>query len=586
MQTHPISLISSGFNSLLSSARSFSHDSICLNKLLACPKDIASISILFDQTDTPSIHQWDIIIRDTSASSQPEKSLLLYNLMRRKGVTPSKHTFPSLLKSFSNSNQNPFQLLPHIHKFGLNSDPFVRNSLISALFSSGEVGLARQVFDESVKTDEVSWTALINGYLKTGCFAEGLKCFNEMRLKGVEVNGMTVVSVLSAAGKMGNIWLGRSIHGFFMETGRVKWDVFIGSALVDMYSKCGCCDDARQYFDEMPSKNVVSWSALIAGYVQCNRFKEAFVVFQDMLMENVKPSEFTFTSVLAACAEIGALVQGRWVHGYIDRYKLEMNAAVGTALINMYTKCGCLTEAFKVFKKLSRKNVYAWTAMINGFTIHGDAIGCLNLFWEMLSSGIHPNEVTFLGVLNACSHGGLVDEGRELFDMMKQRYHLAPNVDHYSCMVDLLGRAGYLEEARKLIEDMPIEPTAGVWAALFGACMIHKAFDLGEHIGKHLIRLQPNHSGRYALLANLYSRCQKWDSAAQIRKLMKDKGVKKIPGCSWIEVNGAVHEFIAFNTSHSESICLNEMMDNFIVQLRVAGSVPDCSLFAFDVDIE
>ncbi|XWS63988.1 hypothetical protein CRYUN_Cryun06bG0148500 [Craigia yunnanensis] len=583
--TRTISLIASGFT-LFSSARYFSHDSARLYKLSASAKDIASISIHFDQIDTPSIHQWDFIIRDFSASSQPGKSLLFYTIMRKKGVTPSKHTFPSLLKSFSKSHQNPFQLLPHIHKFGLNSDPFVRNSLISALFSSGDLEHARQVFDERVQTDVVSWTALINGYLKTGCFVEGLKCFKEMRLKGVKGDGMIVVSVLSAAGKMGNIWFGRSIHGFYMETGRVKWDVFIGSALVDLYSKCGCCDDARKYFDEMPSKNVVSWSALIAGYVQCNRFKEAFVFFQDMLIEKVRPSEFTFTSVLAACAEIGALVQGRWVHGYIDRYKLEMNSAVGAALINMYTKCGCLNEAFMVFMKLSEKDVYTWTAMINGFAMHGDAIGSLNLFWEMLSSGIHPNEVTFLGVLNACSHGGLVDEGRKLFEMMKQRYHLAPSVDHYSCMVDLLGRAGYLEEARKLIEDMPVEPTAGVWAALFGACMIHKAFDLGEYIGKHLIKLQPNHSGRYSLLANLYSRCQKWDSAARIRKLMKENGVKKIPGCSWIEVNGAIHKFIAFDRSHSESNSLNEMMDSFIGQLTVAAYAPDCNLFALDVDME
>ncbi|XVE74620.1 hypothetical protein DITRI_Ditri12bG0032000 [Diplodiscus trichospermus] len=582
---HAISLIPSGFT-LFSSVRSFSHDSICLNKLLASAKDVASISVYFDQIDAPSIHQWDIIIRDISASSQPEKSLLFYAVMRRKGVAPSKHAFPSLLKSFSKSHQNPFQLLAHILKFGMNSDPFVRNSLISALVSYGDVELARQVFDESVQTDVVSWTALINGYLKTGCFLEGSKCFKEMRLKGVKGDGRTVVSVLNAAGKMGNIWFGRSIHGFYLETGRVKWDVFIGSALIDMYSKCGFCDDARKYFDEMPSKNVVSWSSLIAGYVQSNRYKEAFFLFQDMLMEKVRPSEFTFTSVLAACADTGALVQGRWVHGYIIRYKMEMNSAIGTGLIDMYTKCGCLNEAFMVFKKLSEKNVYTWTAMINGFAMHGDAIGSLNLFWEMLSSDIHPNEVTFLGVLNACSHGGLVDEGRKLFEMMNQRYHLAPNIDHYCCMVDLLGRAGHLEEARKLIEDMPIEPTAEVWAALFGACMIHKAFDLGEHIGKHLIKLQPNHSGRYALLANLYSRCQNWDSAAQIRKLMTEKGVKKKPGCSWIEVNGATHEFIAFDRSHSESVSLNEMMDSFIVQMKVAAYAPDCSLFSFDVDTE
>ncbi|XVF02924.1 hypothetical protein REPUB_Repub04eG0216600 [Reevesia pubescens] len=586
--TTTISLISSRF-SLFSSAPSFSPDSLSLNKLLASSKDIASISLHYDQTDTPNIHQWDVIIRDISSSSQPEKSLLFYTMMRRKDVTPTKHTFPSLLKSFSksqNQNQNPFQLLPHILKFGFNSDPFVRNALISALFSSGDVELARQVFDERKQLDVVSWTALINGYFKTGFFGEGLKCFNEMRLNGVKVDEMTVVSLLSAAGKMGDIWLGRIIHGFYMETGRVKWDVFSGTALVDMYSKCGCCDDARKYFDEMPGKNLFSWSALMAGYVQCNRFKEALVLFQDMLIEKVRPSEFIFTSVLSACAGLGALVQGRWVHGYIHRYNLGINSAVGAALINMYTKCGCLNEAFLVFKKLNGKDVYTWTAMINGFAMHGDAMGSLNLFWEMLGSGIHPNGVTFLGVLSACSHGGLVDEGRELFGMMKQRYRLMPSIDHYSCMVDLLGRAGYLEEARKLIEDMPIEPTAEVWATLLGACMIHKAFDLGESIGKHLIKLQPNHSGSYSLLANLYSKCQKWDSAAQTRKLMKEKGIKKIPGYSWIEVNGGIHEFTAFDRSHSESYSLNEMMDSFIVKLTLAAYPPDCSLFAFDVDME
>ncbi|OMO93948.1 hypothetical protein COLO4_16615 [Corchorus olitorius] len=584
--TRNITLISKRLILLPSAARFFSDDSLCIEKLLDSPKDIASISLLFDQISAVSSRQWDAIIRDISASSQPQKSVLLYIIMRRKGAIPTKHTFPSLLKSFFKSqNQNPFHLLPHIVKFGFNSDPFVRNSLISALFSSGHLELARQVFDESQQVDVVSWTALINGYLKTGCFVEGLKCFKEMRLNDIKVDGMTIVTVLTAAGKMGNIWFGRSIHGFYMVTGRVKWDVFIGSAIVDMYSKCGRSDDARKYFDEMPSKNVVSWSALISGYVQCNRFREALDIFQDMLTANVRPSEFTFTSVLAACAEIGALVQGIWIHNYIERCKLEMNSMVGAALINMYTKCGCLDEAFMVYRKLSGNNVYTWNAMINGLAMHGSAIGSLNLFLEMLRSGIYPNEVSFLSVLSACSHGGLVDEGRKLFAMM-QGYGLTPSVDHYSCMVDLLGRAGYLEEARKLIEDMPMEPTAGVWGALFGACMIHKAFDLGEYVGKHLIKLQPHHSGRYALLANLYSRCQQWDSAAQIRKLMKEKGVKKTPGCSWIEVNGTIHEFIAFDRSHFECYSLNQMMDSFIIQLTLADYASDCSLFAFDFELE
>ncbi|KAE8682000.1 Pentatricopeptide repeat-containing protein [Hibiscus syriacus] len=474
--------------------------------------------------------------------------------MRRNGVIPSMHTFPSLLKSFSNSKQNPFKLLSHIFKFGMDSDPFVRNSLISVLFSSLNVELARQVFDESTQTDVVSWTALINGYLKSGYLVEGLECFNEMRLKGVEVCGMSVVGVLAP------------------RCCREK------GAIVDMYSKCGFHDDARKYFDQMPIRNVVSWTALIAGHLQGNRYNEAVILFQGMLMEKVRPSEFTFTSVLTACAEIGALIHGRWVHGRIIRFKWDRNSAVGTALINMYAKCGCLKEAFMVFKKLSGKDVYAWTAMINGFAMHGDAMSSLNLFNEMLRSGVHPNEVTSLGVLNACSHGGLVDKGREIFATMKKRYRLEPGLDHYSCMVDMLGRAGLLEEAREMILDMPIEPTARVWAPLLGACMIHKAYDLGEYVGKHLIKLQPERGSRYALLATLYSRRQKWDSAAEIRKIMKERGVKKTPGCSWIEINGAIHEFTAFDYCRPEYYRLNEMIESFMVEMRL-----DCSLFASDV---
>ncbi|KAE8729171.1 RING/U-box superfamily protein isoform 1 [Hibiscus syriacus] len=434
----------------------------------------------------------------------------------------------------------------------MDSDPFVRNSLISALFSSLDVELARQVFDESTQTDVVSWTALINGYLKSGYLVEGLECFNEM-----------------------------SIHGFYIETGRIEWDIFVGSAVVDMYSKCGFHDDARKYFNQMPIRNVVSWTALVAGHLQGNRYKEAIILFQDMLMEKVRPSEFTFTSVLTACAEIGGLIHGRWVHGHIIRFKSDTNSAVGTALINMYAKCGCLKEAFMVFKKLSGKDVYAWTAMINGFAMYGDAMSSLNLFNEMLRSGVRPNEVTFLGVLSACSHGGLVDKGREIFATMKQRYCLEPGLDHYSCMVDMLGRAGLLEEAREMIEDMPIEPTAKVWAPLLGACMIHKAYDLGEYVGKHLIKLQPERGSRYALLATLYSSHQKWDSAAEIRKIMKERGVKKTPGCSWIEITGAIHEFTSFDYSQPEYYRLNEMIESLMVEMRL-----DCSLFASDVDME
>ncbi|KAA8528938.1 hypothetical protein F0562_033574 [Nyssa sinensis] len=461
---------------------------------------------------------------------------------------------------------------------------FGLNSLVSAFANSGYVDFARKVFDEIMLKDTIAWTAMIDGYLRNDCAAEALECFLEMRLINVRVDEMTVVSVLGAAGMVGDVWFGRWVHGFYVESGRVHWDVYVGSALVDMYSKCGYCDDAFSVFNEMPVRNVVSWSVMIAGYVQCNRFNDAVMVFQDMLLEEVEPSQYTLTSVLTACAQLGGLNLGRWVHGYIDMNKLEVNLTLGTALIDMYSKCGSIQEAFSVFETMPIKDVYPWTAIINGLAMHGEALASLRLFYKMLNNGVRPNEATLIGVLSACSHGGLVDEGRELFGSMSGIYHIEPKVDHYGCMVDLLGRAGHLEEAVKLIKDMPMEPTPGVWGALFGACMIHKDYELGKQIGEHLIKIQPCHSGRYILLANLYSTCYSWEAAAHTRKLMKGKGVGKTPGCSWIELNGVIHEFVTFDSSHAESKSLYAVLDNIVSHSKFANCVPDTNLLMFDID--
>ncbi|KAL5733600.1 hypothetical protein ACOSQ2_033292 [Xanthoceras sorbifolium] len=570
-----------------------SQDAFLLNKLLQ--SYFVTLShhsnhalLLFNQIEKPNIHLWNTIIRGFSTTSQSHmSSISLYARMHRNGVVPDKHTFPLLLKAFSKSrNQNPCQFYAHIVKYGFDSDDFVRNSLISAFSNCGYVNLARQLLDDSTHKDFVAWTAMIDGYVKNGCAVDGLRCFMDMRSVSVRIDAVTVLSVLVAAGMVGDVWFGRWVHGFYVVRGRVRFDVYVGSVLIDMYSKFGFCDDARKIFNEMPSRNVVSWTTLIAGYVQCNRFKDALHVFKDMLTGHVKPNQSTLTSVLTACAQVGAFDQGMWIHGYIDRLKLDMNLILGTALIDMYSKCGCIEEALMVFEQLPKKDVYPWTAMINGLAMHGDVLSCLNFFSSMLRSGVQPNEVTFIGVLSACAHGGLVDEGCKLFKSMRDDHKLEPNVDHYGCMVDLLGRAGYLEEARKLIECMPMEPSPGVWGALFAACMIHNAFELGEYIGNHLIKLQPNHSGRYALLANLYSKCKRWDGGAQVRQLMKRKGVDKTPGCSWIQVNGVVSEFISHDTSHSTlTNHIYEMLNYINVELKLIGYDSDTDLLAFDQDV-
>lgn len=502
-------------------------------------------------------------------TSTPRDSIVFFTKMLENRVFPNKHTFPLLLKAFSKAKAgNPLQVFAQVVKFGFGSDHFVQNSLVSTFAVCGYIELSRKVFVEMQHKDLVSYTALIDGFTRNGRPAEALELFLEMKRTDVRVDEGTIVSALCAVGMLRCAWFGRWLHGFYIVPGRVPRDVYIGSALVDMYSKCGFCEDASEVFAEMPCKNLVSWTAMIAGYVNCERFKNALTAFEDMLASGVKPNQATLTSVLTACTKLGALEQGRQLEKYIDSQGLKVNMALGSALIDLYAKCGCINEALLLFRKIPVKDVYIWTSIINGLAMHGEAEKCLNLFREMLSNGVKPNGVTFIGVLSACSHGGLVDEGQNLFALMDSVYGIQPTVDHYGCMVDLLGRAGRLEEAVELIAGMPMEPTPGVWGALFGACMIHKEYGLGEWVGNLLIRIQPHHSGRYTLLANLHSMSHNWKAVAQVRKKMKDNGVEKTRGCSWIEVEGVIHEFIAFDRSHTQSESVYLVLDSLVSQLE------------------
>ncbi|GMH11933.1 hypothetical protein Nepgr_013774 [Nepenthes gracilis] len=532
-------------------------------------------SVIFDKIDLPTVSLWNNMIQIFSTSSKPHEAIAYYFKMRQSHAVPNKHTFPALLKAISKcDNVNPFHFYAEIVKLSLNLDPFVRNSLISASANCGFVEFARLLFDESTWNDMISWTSMIDGYVRNNISEEGLKLFLEMRLNDVSVDEVTIVNVLRASAMVGNVWFGMCVQGFYVEPGRVSCDVYVGSALIDMYCKCGYLDHASKVFDEMPCRNVVSWSAIISGYVQGDRHIDALRAFQGMLLVNVKPNQTTLSSVLAACAQLGALDQGQWVHQYIDRNKLELNSILGTALIDMYAKSGCVDDAFLVFNRLAFKNVYPWTAMINGLAMHGDASSCLNLFKQMIGSGVQPNEVTFISILSACSHRGLISEGRQLFRLMGHAYCLKPSVDHYGCMVDLLSRAGHLNEAIKLIEEMPMEPTPGIWGALLSSCVVHKAYELGKLIGKHLISLQPSHSGRYMLLANLYSLCEHWEAAARVRKSMRRKGLEKTRGGSWMEVNGVIHEFISFDGLQTQMQHLYVTLDTITAHSKFYGYNP------------
>ncbi|KAL4186190.1 hypothetical protein AMTRI_Chr09g32570 [Amborella trichopoda] len=538
------------------------------------PKNLEYALSLFNQVTNPTNFIWNTMIRGFSISQNPQKAILIFTKMLQKSLSPDKHTFPFVLRACVNSKQGNV-IYTHVLKNGLVHDTFVCNSLIAMYSKCDALDCAYRVFDETPQRDVVTWTALIDGYVRANRATMGLDLFAKMRLVGIEPDEITMVSVLCAIGLVGALRLGRCVHAHFIEPKKVIYDSILGCALLDMYAKCQDIVSARLVFDKMPYGNSIAWSAMITGYIQCGRFKEALDSLQDMHKEGLRPDQAILASVLTGCAQLGALDQGRWIHAYIERNKIDLNLRLGTALIDMYAKCGCIFQAFNVFNSLRNKDVYPWTAMIGGLAMNGSAKVALCLFSKMERVGIRPNSITYIGVLCACSHGGLVEQGKNHFNRMTQVYGIAPKIEHYGCMIDLLGRAGLLKEAMSMIQSMSMEPSAGVWGALFSACMIHKDVELGEIIGKHLIKLQPHHSGRYMLLANLYALDDRWDDVAYIRRLMKTKGVEKIPGCSLIEVNGAIHEFVALDMSHPSFKGIYLMLDAIKMGLRGAGYMPN-----------
>jgi pentatricopeptide repeat protein len=322
-------------------------------------------------------------------------------------------------------------------------------------------------------------------------------------------------------------------------------DVVSWTSLITGYSQWGFVDEAFEVFELMPERNSVSWNAMIAAYVQSNQFHEAFALFDRMRAEKVALDKFVAASMLSACTGLGALEQGKWIHGYIEKSGIELDSKLATTIIDMYCKCGCLEKAFEVFNGLSHKGISSWNCMIGGLAMHGKGEAAIQLFKEMEKEKVAPDNITFVNVLSACAHSGLVEEGRYYFNYMVEVHGIEHTTEHFGCMVDILGRAGMLEEARELINEMPTSPDAGVLGALLGACKIHKNIELGEEIGKRVIELEPNNSGRYVLLANLYANAGRFEEVANVRKLMNDRGVKKVAGFSMIELDGVVNEFIA-----------------------------------------
>ncbi|CAN6486894.1 unnamed protein product [Victoria cruziana] len=570
----------------------FAQSTLVLSKLVSlCAvskhRNLDYALMVFNQIHCPTIHIYNSMIRGFSLSENPIDAILFYRKMVCHGLFPDNYTFPFVFRACGQLRalREGKELHVHAIKHGFESYPYVKNTLIRMYATCGDLGAARQVFDRVGEPDLVSWTTIIGGYAKMGFHKlaiEMLFLMEKARIRGDEV---TMVTVLDACSQLGDLDMGRKVHRYIVENG-IKMDVFVENALVDMYIKCGDVDFACQLFDQMPRKNVVSWNAIIVGLTQQGQFKEALAVFRKMQVIGLEPDTVTAVGVLGACASLGALDLGKWVHVYICKNNIEADGYVGNALVDMYAKCGSIEQAENVFNSMVSRDVYSYTSMIVGFAMHGLGKRALVLFKEMSKVGVDPDEITFIGVLSACSHAGLVEEGRRHFDDMVKVYGLTPEVEHYGCMVDLLGRAGLLDEAEEFIKAMPMQPDAFVWGALLGACKVHGKVELGECIIRHLVELEPQRDGTYVVMSNIYAYAGRWHDVVKIRKEMKARKLKKTPGCSLIELDGTVHEFRMGDRSHPRTKEIYLMLEEIIDRLKVEGYTACTSESLLDVDEE
>lgn len=470
-------------------------------------------------------------------------------------------------------------------KVGFHSHAYVITGLACLYSKCGEIETARLLFGQIGQPDLVSYNAMISGYTCNNETESSVRLFKELLVSGEKVNSSSIVGLIPVFFPFGHLHLTRCIHGFCTKSGVVS-NSSVSTALTTVYSRLNEIESARLLFDESSEKSLASWNAMISGYAQNGLTEKAISLFQEMQKCEVCPNPVTVTSILSACAQLGALSLGKWVHDLINRESFESNIFVSTALIDMYAKCGSITEAQRLFSMMPEKNAVTWNAMISGYGLHGYGHEALNLFNEMLHSRVSPTGVTFLSVLYACSHAGLVREGDEIFRSMVHDHGFEPLPEHYACMVDLLGRAGNLDKALDFIRKMPVEPGPPVWGALLGACMIHKDANLARLASDKLFELDPQNVGYYVLLSNIYSAGQNYPEAASVRGVVKRRKLAKTPGCTLIEVANTLHIFTSGDQSHPQATAIYAMLEKLTGKMREAGFQTETGTALHDVEEE
>ncbi|KAF5198786.1 Pentatricopeptide repeat-containing protein [Thalictrum thalictroides] len=544
-------------------------------------------------------------------------------------VTQAPCALPAKTTKFKpNTNLSLLQISTHLQEAKQIHALMIKSSQINDTYSAsrlaefysisdnGNLSYAEKILNSVQEPYPFLWNTLIRGNMKNQNPNKALLLYNEMFRRSVEPDHFTFTFVLKACTQLSAPEFGKQVHCHIVKCG-LDSKVYIRNKLIHLYAVSGSVKCARklfdtstelnivtwnsmlecyadngdkeslhQLFDEMPVKDVVSWNTIIAFYVQVEDFKGAMEMFRKMQDNGEDLSKVTLVSALSAVACLGALAQGRWIHLYIDKHGIELDEILGSALVNMYAKCGCVEGSIQAFNETRKKSVDTWNAMISGLAANGKSLKAIEHFSKMESARIRPNAITFSSVLNACSHGGLVEDGSTFFRKMTDVYGIKPDIVHYGCMIDLFGRAGMFDKAEEMIGTMPMKPDAVIWKALLGACRIHRNLELGEKAGTELINLAPDDHASYVLLSNIYAMANNWSGVHRVRKTMWERGIKKPPGCSSIELDGVVHEFVVGDTTHSQKEDIYKMLDEMREKVELSGYKPKTEQVLLDIEEE
>ncbi|XP_042513613.1 pentatricopeptide repeat-containing protein At3g12770-like [Macadamia integrifolia] len=538
--------------------------------------------LVFDSVREKNVFVWNSLISGYARNHVFKEAFELFNqICRGNEIMPDDFTFATLLKISAELQSSEIGKVIHCKsiRMGFVSDTVVANSLMSMYNKTENLSNVRKVFDEMAHRSSASWNVLISGYANSvdlECKEDLWRLVNQMQGEGVRPDAFTVSILLPLCGSNTGKWdYGREIHCFVIRNElALDSDIHVGCCLIDMYSKESNVIMGRWVFDQMNFKNVVAWTAMVRGYVQNGEPKEALSLFQQMhLRYGIEPNRVSLLSVLPACSSLAGLMEGKQIHGFAVRKDLYSEVSLRNALIDMYSKCGSLVLARRVFDDDSCKDTITWSSMIAGYGLYGKGQEAIVLFNEMLQHGIEPDDIVLVGVLSACGRSGLVSEGLDIYNSAAIKYGILPTVEICACVVDMLGRSGHLSQALDFICKMPVKPGPSVWGSLFGASVIHGNLEMQDLAYRSLVQLEPKNPSNYVSLSNVHASSGSWDVVAEVRMTMKERGLSKLPGCSWISINGKTHSFYVADKSHPCSNHIYKMLDELVLAMKGNGYV-------------